>query len=227
MILLFYLQGLTCGAASVSYSWFYRGFCMVRRPWSCSEPLVSDDKLICTCVQKDAWNSMSTSAKGSSSYTKSPTVSPSKKIVRHLHDEEELIKNANRMKDEAISSLAYTSKRPSLTPTIKPSKLPTTFPTKSLFSINSNNKFVSTACLRIMSQKDPNPPLQFCRQNLQRDSCTVVAHMDNEAPANQSCSAYCQTKGLQCLSAFDSWGCSQQTQRSCDTTLTNYYAAVR
>jgi len=214
-------QGLTCGAASISYSWFYRGFCMVRRPWGCSEPLVSDDKLICTCVQKDSWNAVIQAAGSTSSAVSLTTSVPSKKATLRIRSEAEL-NNINRMKDEA-----YASKRPSMMPTFRPTLVPTTIPTKSPISLNSNNKFVSTSCLKLMVSTDLYPPLQLCRQNLQRDSCTVIAPMYSMGgSSNRTCSTYCQSRGLQCVSAFDNWGCYQQTQRACNATLTNYYSAL-
>ena len=190
---------------------------MKRRPWSCNQPLLYDDKLICTCVHTAAWtSSQSSGVRAHSNVEVSPTPSPATVPIKKLRSVQRNV-----------------PKRPTVTPTFAPSAVPTFVPTLSPVVINPTNSYISTACLKIL-----NPILSYStaylplylplsNQDLNADTCTVVAIVASlGGNVNRTCSNYCQKHGLTCIGAFDNYGYTSSTQRLCNTTLNNYYSAV-
>ena len=208
---------LTCAAANVSFTWWFNGYCQKKLPWSCTEPAPNDDKLICSCVPKAAWAAAQSksfkSGSGASSMSISslsePAASPSQKV----------------------RLLMRTPLSPSVKPTFSPSCKPSFPPTKSPVTINSVNKFISTACLKFMTPMTPNnkPAVYFplSSQDLTADTCTVVARMNWNWEVNRTCSGICQQHGLVCVDAFDNYGKNTATQRACNYSQPIYNDAVR
>mmetsp|Transcript_18586 Transcript_18586/g.25678 ORF Transcript_18586/g.25678 Transcript_18586/m.25678 type:complete len:1413 (+) Transcript_18586:58-4296(+) len=150
--------------------------------------------------------------------TKSPvfksTYKPTKGVARHLLETEHLGASGRVHVDVAAGS-----------PTAKASRAPSAVPTKAPVIINPTNKYLANSCL-LQLTGDEYQPYRFCEQDLVKDTCTAAVQLHPHAKKG-SCTQYCGTHGLQCISAYRNWDCIAVETVTCSNLLEDWGAVCK
>ena len=106
-------------------------------------------------------------------------------------------------------------------PTVKATRTPTAVSSLPPITLNPPGEFVNPTCLAQLST-DQAQPSQFCTQNQLNDTCTTIIPNRPFGARNGSCAIHCQRHGLQCMKAYNNWGCVSTQDIPCHTISTSY-----